>query len=316
MTGLDGAAPATRLDGVRVAVTGASGFCGRAVALAAAAAGADVTCVSRRPGPVGRHVVWDAGLDRPELDGADVVVHLAAAVGDTLSPVRAQAVNVRGGARLLEAAGGRRVVWVSSASVYRHVPGRRVVREGDPVGGNGDVYGATKAAGDTLALAAGAVVLRPRAVYGPGDPHLVPRLLRAARRGWLPLPGADGPMSLTAVENLADACLAAVDWPPGAYNVADAEPYPRDATLLRVLAAHGRRARVCPVPLAAARTAAALTGRATGLTPYAVEQLAHGVVLDLSRAGDQGWRPARTLADHLTGLRAVDEEGILLARRG
>ena len=42
-----------RLTGLSLAVTGASGFCGAVVATAAAARGADVVCLARRPGPAG-----------------------------------------------------------------------------------------------------------------------------------------------------------------------------------------------------------------------------------------------------------------------
>src|SRR4051812_3483957 len=166
----------TWLTGMRVAVTGASGFCGGAVARAAADAGADVVCVGRRPGPVGGHVRWDAAAERPDLAGADAVLHLAAAVGDP-GPGRAveaafRAVNVGGTARLLEAAGQRPVVWVGSASAYRPGPYAGPVTEDHPRDGQRSAYGRTKAAGDRLALEAGAVVLRPRAVYGAGDRHL------------------------------------------------------------------------------------------------------------------------------------------------
>ncbi|MEV4756573.1 NAD-dependent epimerase/dehydratase family protein [Micromonospora sp. NPDC049559] len=301
-----------RLDGARIAVTGAGGFCGAAVARAAARVGAEVVCVGRRPGPVGRHRFWDATGAPPDLTGVDVVVHLAAAVGDPV-PGRAaeaayRAVNVGGAARLIAAASGRPLVWVSSASVYDpRVRPAGPVREDHPVGGQRSAYGRTKAAGEALALAAGAVVLRPRAVYGPGDPHLLPRLRAAVRGRLLPVPGPDAPMSLTAVENLADACLLAPGWPAGAYNIADARPYPRDATLRAALAAAGRPVRVVHVPVALAMGAAAgATGlarlRGAGaprLTRYAVEQLARPLVLDLERALARGFRPRRSFADHL-----------------
>ena len=80
-----------RGGGVRVAVTGASGFCGAAVARLADASGHDVVCVGRRPGPVGAQVRWDAARDGPDLAGADAVVHLAAAVGDPPPGRRAEA---------------------------------------------------------------------------------------------------------------------------------------------------------------------------------------------------------------------------------
>src|SRR6185436_8954743 len=217
---------------MRIAVTGASGFCGGHVARTAAMAGHDVVCVGRRPGPVGTHVAWDAaGPVGPDLAGADAVIHLAAAVGDprpgAATEERFRRVNVEGTARLMDAAAGIKVVYVSSASVYAPGGYAAPVREDAPIGRQRTAYGRTKAAGERVAVEAGAVALRPRAVYGPGDPHLLPRLRRAVRAGMLLLPGPDTTLSLTAVENLAGACLAALDWPAGAYNVADAEPYPR-----------------------------------------------------------------------------------------
>lgn len=299
----------------RIAVTGASGFCGGHVARAAAAGGAEVVCVGRAPGPVGEHRFWDATLADPDLSGVDLVVHCAAAVGDPApgSPAEAQmhAVNVTGTERLLRAAGGGRpVVWVSSASVYDPRLDRSLVGEDHPRAGHLNAYGRTKAAGEALALAAGAVVLRPRAVYGPGDTQLLPRLLSRVRAGTLLLPGPDVLLSLTAVENLAAACLAAPGWEPGAYNIADAEPYARDGALREVLRAHGVRARVRHLPPVVARTAAraaqalARSGE-PALSRYAVDQLAHPVVLDLSRARAQAWAPERTLADYLGSLRST-----------
>ncbi|GAA1584625.1 NAD-dependent epimerase/dehydratase family protein [Streptomyces globosus] len=303
--------------GLRVAVTGASGFCGGHVARAAAAAGADVVCVGRRPGPVGEHRFWDAARQVPDLAGADLVVHCAAAVGDPApgSPAEARmrAVNVDGTERLAAAAAGRPVVWVSSASVYDPRRDRTLVREDHPRAGHLNAYGRTKAAGEAAALAAGAVVLRPRAVYGPGDTTLLPRILSRVRAGTLLLPGPDVLLSLTAVENLAGAALAAAGWAPGAYNVADAAPYGRDEAVRRVLRAHGVRARIRHLPLPAARAAAraaealaSATGREPALSRYAVDQLAHPVVLDLARARAQGWTPRHTLDGYLSTLGCRD----------
>ena len=305
-----------RLTGLRVAVTGASGFCGGAVAAAAAARGAGVICLARNPGPAGRHVRWDATREMPDLTGADVVIHLAAAVGDPGRRRAAEdefrAVNVDGARRLLAAANGTPVVWVSSASVYDPRISRRHVREDHPLAAQLNAYGRSKAAGDALAKAYGAVVLRPHAVYGPGDPHLLPRLRRGVRAGVLALPGPDVRTSLTAVRNLADACLAALGWPAGAYNIADAADYSRDAAITELFAALGERVRIVHVPkrlASAAASAAECHNRLAGtgepaLTCYAVDQLAHDVVLDLSKATAQGWRPRWALRDYIATLTA------------
>lgn len=121
-------------------------------------------------------------------------------------------------------------------------------------------------------------------------------------------------LSLTAVENLADACVAAAaGWPPGAYNIADAAPYRRDRAIREVLRAHGRRVRIghLPRPLAvAAAHAVAATARhrpdaRPGLTRYAVDQLAHTVVLDTTRAREQGWAPRWALGDYVRRVTPV-----------
>jgi 2-alkyl-3-oxoalkanoate reductase len=278
---------------VRIAVTGASGFCGSMVAWFAAAAGHRVLSLGRRPGTVGEHRRWDAARERPDLHGADVVIHLAAAVGDPARGAEAyyRAVNVDGTRRLFEAAGERPVVWVSSASVYSPGPYERPLTEEHPTGGQHSVYGRTKAEGERIALAAGAVVLRPRAVYGDDDPHLLPRLARSVLAGRAWLPGPDVPMSLTAVENLAEACLAAIAWEPGAYNVTDERPYRRDEIVARAV---GVPVRGFPVPLA--RGIAKVSPR---LSRYVVDQLTDGMVLDISKALRSGYRPRRTLDDYL-----------------
>jgi nucleoside-diphosphate-sugar epimerase len=251
-----------------------------------------VTGLGRRPGPVGEHRPWDAATAKPDLAGVDAVIHLAAAVGDPrpgpATEARFRAVNVDGTERLLEAAGDRPVVWVSSASVYRPGPYSAPLREDHPVDRQRTAYGRTKAAGERLALAAGKVVVRPRAVYGPGDPHLLPRLRRVVKGGRAWLPGPDVRLSLTAVENLADACLAALTWPAGAYNIADATAYSRDAAVSAVL-----RSPVRHVPLTAAEAAVKLGSRL--LTRYALDQVTDGMVLDIGKARRQGWTPRVSL---------------------
>jgi nucleoside-diphosphate-sugar epimerase len=173
---------------------------------------------------------------------------------------------------------------VSSASVYRPGPYTAPIVEDHPTDAQRTAYGRTKFLGEKIALAAGAVVLRPRAVYGDGDPHLMPRLRRTVRGGRAWLPGPDVPLSLTAVENLASACLAAIGWPPGAYNIADDMVYRRDEVVASVLGVPVRH-----VPIRVARAVAMVAGPA--LTRYAIDQVTDGMVLDIGKARSCGWRP-------------------------
>jgi nucleoside-diphosphate-sugar epimerase len=298
-----------------VAVTGASGFCGAAVVRRLEADGHEVVVVGRRPAGPRQWRMWDAATDTPDLGGTDAVVHLAAAVGDPRPGASAEvfdAVNVDGAQGLLDVVGGRRVVWVSSSSVYDPTVRSSPVREDHPTAaGHLNDYGRTKAVGDRLAREAGAVVLRPRAVYGPGDVHLLPRLRQAVRVGRVVMPGADIMLSVTHVDNLADACAAALDWEPGPYNVTDPAPVWRDAALTAVLsAAVTRPLRVARVPIAAARAAVAAEGIRCRLVPadprltaYSVDLVSRSVVLDITRARSTGWTPRDLLPGYLEWLR-------------
>jgi 2-alkyl-3-oxoalkanoate reductase len=298
---------------VRVAVTGASGFVGGAVCRAAVAASHDVLALGRRPHVDPAHVAGapyrshDLLDGPPDLGAPGAVVHAAGPASDALSAQEQWDAHV-GGTRALLAGlpRGARLVHLSSASVYD--PRRPTVRareDAAPVPRYPDAYGAAKAAAERLVRAThpDAVILRPHAVYGPGETTLLPRLLAAVRAGRLVVPGrGPRPVSLTRIDTLAGAVLAVLESPPGTYNVADAEPVELLATLEAVLAARGVRARPLglPVPLAHAFAAAAGWGaRVRGTTPvlsrYVVRHLAAERTLDVTALrARSGYEPPPT----------------------
>jgi nucleoside-diphosphate-sugar epimerase len=139
-----------------------------------------------------------------------------------------------------------------------------------------------------------AVILRPHAVYGPGDTTLLPRLLESVRgRRLLAVGSGRQLLSLTSVGNLVDACLLAVDRPSvaGVFNVTDAEPFVLDDALRAFLAARGVLAVPLYIPAgvalplaAVAEAAARLTRRPPRLTRYAVRHLALERTFDVTAA--------------------------------
>jgi nucleoside-diphosphate-sugar epimerase len=285
---------------VRLAVTGATGFVGGAVCRAARAAGWSVLALGRRAGADRRWDITTGPL--PDPPAVDAVVHCAGLASDT-APRRAHvAANVAGTANVLASFPGARFVHVSTASVYDpRRPTVMATEDEAPAARYPDPYGATKAAAERLVRARrpDAVVLRPHAVYGPGDTTLLPRVLGAVRGGRL-LAVGDGTqrVSLTAVANLAAACLlAAGSDAAGAFNVADAEPVLLADALAAVLAERGVAARVRFVPLALAFPLACVLERGPRprLTRYAVRHLARERTLDISAARTAlGYRPAPT----------------------
>jgi 2-alkyl-3-oxoalkanoate reductase len=291
---------------MRIAVTGATGFVGGAVARAAAARGWTVHAYGRRPGAVHWDIAAGPLTDAPPVD---VVVHAAAAVTDWGPAAPVWRANVEGTRNVLASFPRARFVHISTASVYDpFVPTVRAPESVAPVTRYLTAYGASKAAAERLlAGRPDTVVLRPHAVYGPGDPTLLPRLLCAIRGRTLVLPG-DGRTrhTLTAVGTLVDAALRACDRtaPPGVYNVGDAEPVALVEAVSAVLAERGLDIGIRFVPVGPAWALAALTERAARmarrttpprLTRYAVSHLGYERTLDLTAARTRlGLHPAPT----------------------
>ena len=195
---------------MKLAVTGATGFVGGHLLAQALAAGHDVRALTRRPQEHRDGVTWVEGsLDRPDsldrlVEGTDSVIHVAGVIN---APDRAgfEAGNVAGTAAMLaaaEAAGAKRFVHVSSLAA----------REPQL-----SLYGASKARSEELVESSElpSVIVRPPAVYGPGD-HEMLELFRMAKRGFLLLPPS-GRLALIHSEDLARLLLsmAALESPAG-----------------------------------------------------------------------------------------------------
>lgn len=175
----------------------------------------------------------------------EVVIH-AAALASPFAPRREyRRHNVEATRHTLEscrAHGMPKFVYVSSSSVHYRPCDQRGIREDDPIGPTfANVYAETKAAGETLTRAYDGAwtILRPRAVFGPGDTVLFPRLLEAAKRGKLPRIERDGPPAmgdLIGVDALTDYMLRAAQRPEatGAFNLSHGEPVAMQAFLAEV----------------------------------------------------------------------------------
>lgn len=279
---------------MRIAVTGARGFVGGAVCRAAAERGWTVHALGRAE--------WDlcTGVWR-DAPRVDAVVHAAAAVGDWGAPAPVWRANLGGTRNVAASFPGARLVHISTASVYDPFRPTVLAREPEaPVRRYLTPYAASKAAAErALRDRPDTVVLRPHAVYGPGDRTLLPRVLGAVRGGSLWLPG-DGTalQSLTHIRNLTAAALLACDRAaaPGTYNIADAGAVPVGEALRELLAARGVRVRLRTLPAGAVSAAAAAAEtlwrlgrrpRPPRITRYAISHLAveRTLALDAARRG-------------------------------
>jgi 2-alkyl-3-oxoalkanoate reductase len=246
---------------VKILVTGASGFVGGAF-MRRFAARPDVTLlgVARRALPLDNYRRVD--LSRPfDLDyQPDVVIHAAALASPWARRQDYERHNVQATRNVIafcEAQGRPRLLYVSSGSVFYRNEHQFELTESSPVGPDFvNDYAATKYAGEQLVrrYAGEAVILRPRAVFGPGDTVLFPRILLAARRNRLPLLIPEGEPArgdLIYIDSLCDYLLAAASRPTvsGAYNLTNAEPVEIQSFLIEALARLGlppprRRVRV------------------------------------------------------------------------
>jgi nucleoside-diphosphate-sugar epimerase len=312
-----------------IAVTGASGFIGRALVEALAAAGAPVREVSRQAGRHAAPGVEHAripGLDRDALGaafrGSDVVVHLAGRAHrlaeDAEDPLAAfRRVNVDGTRAVLEAAadaGVRRVILASSVKAVGE-SNEYPWDESTPPEPT-DPYGVSKLEAERVALEAGAkgdveaVVVRLPLVYGPGAPANVLRLLRLVDRGWpLPLGAIENRRSMLSLGNLLSAvrCLAHAPGVGGeVFFVADGVDLSTPELVRTIAAALGRPARLLRVPpgilRAAGRAGDAISGlirfpltsaevdRLTGSLTVSIDKLTTRTGVAPPETPAEGWR--------------------------
>ncbi len=244
---------------MRIAITGASGFIGRALMDALR---------------VGGHEAL------PDLRGAQALVHLAAIAhrhGVAESELRRVNVGFATDAGRSAAAAGVPMIFVSSLKVHGE-ESNAPLRETSPIAPR-DAYARSKAEAEEALRAIPGLrltVLRPPLVYGPAVKAKFLALMRAIARGLpLPLAGIDNRRSFIYVGNLCDAIMTCLGSPGRTYLVSDGMALSTPQLCRAIGHALGRPARLVPFP-------AVLLPR----------QLTRSLeVDDAAIRGELGWRP-------------------------
>lgn len=303
----------------RVLVTGATGGLGLATVAAFAAAGVAVRATGRkvevaaRLEAVGAEFV-PADLTNPSaltalVAGCDGVVHCAALSSPWGRYADFHRINVAATRNLLNAArsaGVRRFVFVSSPSVYARPADQVDLTEGDPINPRPmNAYAATKSLAEREVLAASddamaCVAVRPRAIVGPDDQVLLPRVLRLVRAGRFPLiRGGKALVQLTDARDAAASLLLtyqkAETVAGEVFNVSGGLSLTIRAMAENLAAAIGRELHFVSVPYATVAAVATvseavcnlLPGRPEPrLTPYSLTTVAFSQTFNLAKARD------------------------------
>ncbi len=313
-------------NGVRVLVTGATGFLGGTLALKLAAEGARVRALVRTPSKAGFlrgipkvELVPGDVTDRDSLtkavDGCAVVFHCAASFTDWRSQ---QAVNVGGTRNVAETAAEakvERLVHVSTIAVYGYRPTGDITESAPMVEARGDPYNLTKIQAErevvTIATTRNLsyTLLRPGQIYGPRGGMWTQSMFQLARRRWVFFPG-DGSGSVHAihVDDVADLALVLATH-PGAHDEAfncSPDPAPTWRDFLggyRRLAGRGENGwaalPVAPI-LAGTKLAAMFAPAHSNLrdAPDLFRMMQRRFSFSTAKARDRlGWTPKVSLSD-------------------
>lgn len=335
MVNPDVVAVAEQLQKRKVLVTGGSGFVGSHLAKTLAAAGHDVLAIGRNPyrypfgksGPAFERVdITNAAAVAAACADRTLIYHCAALASPWGPRETFDAVNVEGTRNVVNACEGladSRLIHVSSTAVQFDFKDAENVSEDDAVASPfACEYARSKAmAEDVVREAASAslqaVIIRARAIFGPGDRSLQPRLLRAADTGRLKTIG-DGStaLDLTYIDNLILALILAAEKGRvgGTYTITNDEPVQLSTFLQHTLQSMNRA-------LVLKRVSRGLALKAAGwiegwhrwrnkpgepsTTKYAVGLLSTTKTFDISAAKrDLGYRP---VVDMLQGHRRTTE---------
>ena len=239
-----------------------------------------------------------------QLDFApDVVIHAAARTSPWGSKAAFRKQNVdatRNVISFCKQHGHPKLIYLSSSSVFYKNSHQFGLTEDSPIGPDFvNEYAATKYAGEELVRSYRGkfAILRPRAVFGPGDTVLLPRILRAAAKGRLPIFKSDGPVAqgdLIYIDVLCDCILRAAlrDDIEGEYNLTNNEPVPIQDFLFSFLEQLGIPKPRKTISVATAMRAAWITEnlyrlfllqREPPITRFGVSVFAYSKTFDVSK---------------------------------
>jgi nucleoside-diphosphate-sugar epimerase len=302
---------------MRIIITGATGFVGRNLAETLHKSGHDIlgTGRSREVGDelrTGGIEFRSADItDFEQLDdvltSANCLIHCAAKAGDWGSYREFSETNVLGTRNIVEICKRRdisRIIFISTPSLYFTGSDRLDISESEPLPKRQKTYySRTKLICERELFASGSegiksIVLRPRAVYGPYDTTIAPRMLHLASKKNFPLIN-DGKalVDITYAGNLSHAVERSLAAPDNAwnevYNISNGDPITVRQWFTRMLEVFDRPFRPKNLPLPTAQLISAVAElicrlpfgpKRPALTRFSVGYMARSMTLSIEKA--------------------------------
>lgn len=259
----------------------------------------------------------DEILMRSICSKADVVVHLAALSTPWGKYADFYHINVEGTKSIIQASRDakiKRFIHVSTPSIYFDYQDRLNIPEDDTLPKKSvNAYTATKKIAEEvvdLAFSEGlpSITLRPRAIFGPHDKTLFPRVLKACQNGGVPSFSKKSPtIDITYVDNVVHALWLAINAPSSClgqkYNITNGEPASLESILRLLFDELSIPFKTKRVPYPLAYLAASLselkgyvTRKEPTLTCYGVGVLAYSQTLSIEKARQElNYRPIISL---------------------
>ncbi|MCU6795747.1 NAD(P)-dependent oxidoreductase [Paenibacillus sp. WQ 127069] len=324
---------------MKALVTGGTGFLGGRLAERLLDAGSEVTIIGRNAAIGVKFAAKGARFIEADLRdeqaivnaclGQEAVFHCGALSSPWGTYRDFFETNVKGTRHILHGCRihkVQRLVHVSTPSVYFNFTDRLNISEADPLPTRfANAYAATKRLAEVevlQAISAGlqAMIIRPRAIFGPGDSSILPRIIRAnASRGVPIINGGHAWMDLTYIDNVVDALLLCQQAPDLAwgriFNISNDEPVQLSTIIPRLFAMLDIPLRAKAVSYRAAYGLAAMLELAAYLLPgnheplltrYSVGILGRSQTLDISAARQMlGYTPQVSIEEGLQAFAAV-----------